>query len=125
MSRVLVKGEPYLLGDYSFKKNENFGLLPGTKISVIGDDSKGITSSNRIDRFIEPAIYSGEIKLTEGEYSEDFLAFRLPDNLLEGNQNKRVYKLYSFCESNQELIVSNYNSQTVRIYKATFKTSTK
>ena len=122
MSRVLVNGYPYLMGNYNFESNTHFGLTPGTKLSVIGDDSKGDTSSNRIDVFIEPVIYSGGITLHEQDYSEYFLAFRLPDNLLEGNQKKPVYKLYSPLEKFDELIVSDLSGkQTARFYKAKFK----
>lgn len=115
---ILIDGYPFLKGYGQLNPTCLFGLVPEDRLARIGRPIE--TSANRCDEVAPYVTYKGTIILDNQLY----LAFLIPAREIIGwdlfNPQKPIYKLYAVL-AGEELLCSNFNDLTIRIYKPEFK----
>lgn len=105
---------PIAIGDVPIKAEPKFGLNPGDKITRIGAPAKSgkATSASRFHDFKEPIEYEGTL-----EYDNDpAVSFKYKEG---GKEYHLIYKTIE-TDAGGELILPDYKTLGVQIYKAKF-----
>lgn len=128
MEKVLANGYMILLSptEEDLILKPMLGLDVGDRITSIGGYSKNgkQTSSNRMMK-VEPFMtYQGVFK---DEKKNEYMVFDMPDDMISGwgdkypKQKWSILMLIVRIGNYSELLVHNYNKQSILIYKPIFK----